>query len=236
MAIAGAVVGALILHWIATYATRGVVRQRHWFVWAVTLFPFACLAWGGAVFVFQAAVNVLLLHRDVGIGDGFDCPLPNGYALSFIDVTDYGTVYNPKNRPVWSDIRENAVDDVRAMQLAGRYILGGSDSKRTEHFGQNTGAVDRYFLLDTQTGKRTDFDTYDALRNAALQVSVRTNLVPIDSIYRKYRFTWFDGFAGLLLIGPPAVGAAALLRWILRLRLTRDLFWSQPSAGPATPQ
>jgi hypothetical protein len=66
------------------------------------------LGWCG--FVFQAIVNVVLLHRDIGLGDGFECPLPNGYALSFIDTTDIGTVYEPKNRPVWSEIRENAVD------------------------------------------------------------------------------------------------------------------------------
>jgi hypothetical protein len=48
--------------------------------------------WAGTVFVFQAAVNVVFLHRDFGIGDEFDCPLPNGYALSFTDIIDIATL------------------------------------------------------------------------------------------------------------------------------------------------
>jgi hypothetical protein len=213
-------IGSLILRWVVAYFTRGVTSRRG-LLRVATFFPVACLAWAGTVFVFQAVVNVSLLHRDVGLGDGFDCPLPNGYALTFIDVTDIGTLYNPKNRPVWSDVRENAVNDVRIIQLAGPYVLGGSDTKRFEHFGQEGSPVDSYFLLDTRTGKRTDFKTYGELGHAAQQLKVQPRLVPIDSLYSKYRFTWFDAFAGILLGGPPLIGAALLTRWTIRLRRTR---------------
>ncbi len=185
-------IGSLTLRWVVAYFTRGANNSRRGLLRAATLFPVVCLAWAGMVFVFQAVVNVVVLHRDIGLGDGFDCPLPNGYALSFIDVTDIGTLYNPKNQPVWSDVRENAVNDVRVMQLAGPYVLGGSDSKRLEHFGQDGSPVDSYFLLDTRTGKRTDFKTYEELRQAAQNLKVQPSLVPIDSLYSKYRFTWFE--------------------------------------------
>jgi hypothetical protein len=81
-------IGSLILRWTVAYFTRGANNSRRWLLRAATGFPVACLAWAGTVFVFQAVVNVIVLHRDIGIGDGFDCPLPNGYALSFIDDTE----------------------------------------------------------------------------------------------------------------------------------------------------
>ena len=101
---------------------------------------------GGNGLRFQAVVNVVLLHRDIGIVDGFDCPLPNGYALSFIDVTEIGQ--------------------------------------------EHDNAVDSDFLLGTKTGKRTDFKTYAELRGAAQQLRIQTSLVPIGSLYSKYRFRW----------------------------------------------
>lgn len=169
----------------------------------------------------QAVVNVVVLHRDIGLGDEFDCPLPNGYALTFIDTTDIGTVYNPENRPVWSEVSANKVDDVRLMQLAGPYILGGADTKYFDHFGQASNDVDSYFLLDTRNGARTDFGTYAKLYNAARQLKIQLSLVPVGSLYLKYRFTWFDALAAILLVGPPLVGIAFLARWALKLRKTR---------------
>src|SRR4051794_11960498 len=84
-------VGTLILRWLVAFVTRGANGSRRKLLRAATLFPVVCLAWAGVVFAFQAVVNVVLLHRDIGLGDGFDCPLPNGYALTFIDVTEIGT-------------------------------------------------------------------------------------------------------------------------------------------------
>jgi hypothetical protein len=110
-------IGSLTLRWAVAYFTRGTTHGRRGLLRVASLFPVACLAWAGTVFVFQAVVNVVVLHRDLGLGDVFDCPLPNGYALSFIDVTNIGTLYEPKNQPVWSGFRANAVNDVRVMQL-----------------------------------------------------------------------------------------------------------------------
>lgn len=176
---------------------------------AATRFPFGCLVWAGVVFVFQAVVNVGFLHRDPGLGNGFDCPLPNGYALSFVGVTDIGTLYDPKDL-----IREREVSYVRTMQLAGPYVLGGCGSSWVDRAGEE---IATYFLLDTRTGKRADFKSFDELRQAARQVNVEPGLVPIGSIYTKYRFTWFDLFVAMLLVGPPLIRAVFLVRWTLRL-------------------
>jgi len=213
--------GAPILAWMTARATRKATGNRRIAIWAAAAFPFVCLGWAGAVFVFDAVINVAFLHRDVGIGDGFDCPLPNGYALSFIDTTDIGMVYELQSWPPWNDVHKNAVKNVRFLQLAGSYILGSSDSRAFEHFGQQTEAVDSYFLLDAKTSKRQDFTTYDALDAAARELNIQAKLVPISSLYSKYRPTWFDAFASVLLLGPPLIGALVLSRWVLRLRRTR---------------
>lgn len=217
-----ATIGCLVLRRVVAGFVSGSSRSRTLLIRAVTVFPFACLFWAGGVFVLSAAVNVLLFHRDVGIGDEFDCPLPNGYAISFIDTTDAGTVYNPNGRPVWSEVRENAVNDVTVMQLAGPYILGGVDSHRLEHFGHDFSAADSWFLLNTKTGERTDFKTLAGLKEFARRSNIALSLVPVGDFYSKYRFTWFDAFAGALLVVPPLVALAFLMRWALRLRRTRE--------------
>lgn len=200
-----AVIGCLVLRRVAAGFVSGSSRSRTLLLRAVTVFPFACLFRAGGVFVFSAGVNVSRLHRDIGIGDGFDCPLPNGFALSFIDRTDVGTVYSPNGRPLWSEVQESAVDDITVMQLAGPYILGGVDSHKREHFEEEISAPNSWFLLNTKTSERTDFETLDGLKESARR-DIALSLVPIGDLYSKYRFTWFDAFAGALLVGPPRLG------------------------------
>jgi hypothetical protein len=226
-AVAGIVVaglGAATLGCAAAMLTRGVTNGRRKVIVAASLFPFVCLGWGGAVFVFQAVVNEGLLDRDLGMGDTWHAPLPNGYQIMMIDVTDQGWVYNPKTQ-VSSGIgeQEDAVAGVRNIQIAGRYILGATDSKAFEDLGKETNQVDAYFLLDTQAGKRIQFQSFDALRRKALDLGIEPNLQPINAVYSKFRFSWFDVLAGLLLCLPPVVGLVLLIRWIVRLRRTRPL-------------
>jgi hypothetical protein len=217
-------IGAATLGCAAALLTRGVTNGRRKVIVAASLFPFVCLGWGGAVFVFQALVNEGLLHRDLGMGDTWHAPLPNGYQILMIDVTDQGWVYNPKTQP-GSGIgeQEDAVAGVRDIQIAGRYILGATDSKAFENLGKDTNQVDAYFLLDTQTGKRIQFQNFEALRRKALEHGIEPDLQPINAIYSKFRFSWFDVLAGLLLCLPPVIGAALLIRWIVLLRQTRRL-------------
>ena len=176
------------------------------------------------MFVFQAIINETVLNRDLGLGDTWHCPLPNGYHLMMIDLTDQGWIYNPKTQRFSGTVvsQGDSMDGVRLVQVAGRYILGGADTKLAEHFGQNSSSVDAYFALDTQTGKRTVFSNYDELRAAAGQLGVSLKLEPIYNVYRRYRFTWFDVLAGFLLLAPPLVSAYFLFRWIARVRRTRE--------------
>jgi hypothetical protein len=205
-----AAIGALALWGLVGYLTRQARQPRGRLLSLAAALPFLSLAWAAIVFVFQATINVALLHRDIGIGDGFECPLPDGYALTFIDTTEIGTVYK--------DNSNNGIQNVRFLQLADPYIIAASDSKAFDHFGQQTAVVDTYSLIDTRNGHRTQFTDVAALRQAAERLHITVSISPIGDLYSKYRFTWFDGFAAILLIVPPALGVVWLFRWTLQVR------------------
>lgn len=212
-------VAAAVLGGTTAWLTKDVQRWRRPAILAAAVLPFLCLAWAGTVFIFQAIVNQALFHRDPGLGDTWETPLPNGYTLLMIDVTDYGSVYNPKTQ-VLSGVaeQEDAPFGVRVLQVRGRYIIGGVDSKVGPSSNNNETRVDSYFLLDTQTNKRTNFPTYDALLQAASQVGIQPHLKPIAEVYSDYRFTWFDTVSDVLFFLPPFTAFLVLTWWILHLR------------------
>jgi hypothetical protein len=224
-----AAIGALVLGNIAAYVTRGAERGRKRLIWAASLFPLACLGWVGAVFVFQTIVNETVFHRDAGLGDTWNCPLPNGYALLMIDTTDQGWVYNPRTQSEGAVAeQEDAVAGVRALQVVGPYILGGSDTGSFQQAESHKDQIDSYFLLDTKIGKQTRFPNNEALQAKAQELGIAENLQPIASVYSRYRFTWFEVFTGSLLLLPLLISAVLLLRWTLRVRKEARKLSSSP--------
>lgn len=167
-AVAGTVlasIGALAFGSLTAFLTRGSPKRRRAIVLS-SVFPFICLGWAAALFIFQAIVNEAVFHRDLSLGDTWESPLPDGYAITMIDVTDQGWVYNPKtqlNGGVGE--QEDAVAGVRTVQIAGKYILGAADSHHSD-FEKPTD-VDSFFLLDTDTGKRKQFANQQDLGRAA---------------------------------------------------------------------
>lgn len=176
--------------------------------------------WAAAIFMLQGFINTTFLHRDIGLGDSFYCPLPNGYSILMIDVGDQGTVYNPKTQMVKGEVTDqgDVISGVTRLQVAGPEILGEYDTRYAETPGPNNARLSRYFLLDTRTGNRTDFPTKDALRVAATHRGITLKLEPIFSVYRRYRVTWFDILAVCLLVLPPVIAIALFFRSIARLR------------------
>lgn len=212
-------VGAAVLGSAAAYLTRRSGHGRKRLILIASLFPFMCLVWAGAVFMFQAMVNEAVLHQDAGLGDTWNCPLPNGYALLMIDTMDRGWIYNPKTQPEGAVAeQQDAVADVRVLQVAGRYILGGADPRLLPQQESRSEQIDSYFLLDTQVGKQVRFQDYEALRAKAQELGISASLEPTAAVYSRYRFTWFEVFAGSLFLMPPLIGALLLLRWTLRIR------------------
>ena len=224
-----AAIGGLVLRSFTQLVTRGAKRGRSKAMSTAALFPFACLGWAAVMFLFQAFISQNLLHRDPGIGDTWHCPLPNGYALLMVDDPNYGWVYNPKTQPGEAvGTRGDTIANVRALQVAGRYILGAADSQASEHGNDNGNQADSFFLLDTQAGKRMTFVRYQALAFQAQQLGIRPELEPITSVYSHYRFTWFDVLAGLLIFVPPLAAMYLLAKRILKIRRSRQLI-AQPA-------
>jgi hypothetical protein len=75
-------------------------------------------------------------------------------------------------------------------------------------------------MIDTRTGERQNFGDQGALQDVALTKGVHLRLEPIFYVYRRYRFTWFDLLAALLLMMPPVTALFLLGRDTLRLRRT----------------
>ena len=219
-AVVGLVLGAIsagVLAAITAFLTRGAARKRRELIIAAALLPFACVAWGCAVFVLQAVVNAGALHRDIGLGDGWYAPLPNHYQISFIDVTDQGSICQSTE----GDGCNSGLTGVRSLQVAGQYLLGSVDRQGFQHLGQRTSAVDEYFILDTRDGKKTVFADLDQLKAEAPRLGISLHLEPIYSVYSRYRFTWFDILAGCLFVLPPLTAVVWLGIRIFRLRRSR---------------
>jgi len=214
-----AAIGATIMGTIAFLLTRHSSRWKRAFLLSV-LFPFACVAFAGGWFIFYAVINSTVLHRDPGLGDGWDTPLPNGYAIMMIDTTDQGTVYNPKTQPISGGVvgRDDAVFGVRQMQVSRGLIFGARDSGYFGHIGQDSQVVDSWFELDTAKGTHTEFNSLAELQQRASNEGMALHLRNIQSVYSDYRFTAFDYLAGAVLLLVPAIGFVALARWIWKIR------------------
>lgn len=202
--------------------TRGAGAGRRRTIAAALVLPFACGVWTTVLFVVQAVINESVLHRDLGIGDTWHCPLPNGYHVMMIDVTDQGTVYNPATQRSRGSVssQEDAVFGVRTLQIAGPLIFGAADSSAFEHLVDAAKPSDSYFVLDTRLGKRRELADLQRLREEAGAAGVTLNLEPIATVYSRYRFSWFEVVIGALLLVPMLAGLVLLVRSVIHLRRT----------------
>ena len=74
-----------------------------------------------------------LLNIDLGFGDSWKAPLPNGYQLVSIDMPENGSIYKD------ADYHTEGVDVVQQIEVIGDSVIGLSGKQ--------------YFLLDTKVGK-----------------------------------------------------------------------------------
>jgi hypothetical protein len=220
LATALAVLGGLL---VARCVPHGRPRRTPLILWTC-VFPFACLGWFLAIFVFQAYVNETVFYRDPRVGHIWQAPLPNGYAVLLIDEKHDGTVFNPRTHFSSSSNSEihpdgtDAVSGVRVIQVAGNKILGGAGPLGQYSSPEAQNRVDNYFLLDTEAHTRANFDTFDALTRASQAFGVEPHLEPLYRVYKRYRFTWFDGFAIVLFLVPVLGVGLFLARRVSRLR------------------
>jgi hypothetical protein len=224
-------VGSAVLGLLTAFFTKGAAGARRSVIIAACVFPFACLAWAGGVFVFQAVVNEGLLHRDLGLGDVSNAPLSSGYEIKFIDVTDEGLVYNQNTQSPDGimEERNDAVDGVRLLQESGPFLLGGADTQFFQHSGQDSKKVDSYFLMDTRAGTKAVFKDREGLEKAAADLHIKLKLEPIWNLYARHRFTWFDVLAGLLLVIPPITSFVLLFLSVVLIRKGKPVWTWRPS-------
>jgi hypothetical protein len=215
----------------ARLVPRGRARRTRLILWAC-VYPFACFVWLLSVFVFQAYGNEAWLYRDAGIGETWQTPLPNGYAVLLLDEQHDGTVFNPKTHFSSSSDNEihpdgpDAVSGVRVIQIENNKILGGAGPLGQYSSKAARDRVDYYFLLDTDAHTRTDYANYDDLTRAVTALGISPHLEPLFDVYERYRFTWFDLSAILLALVPVVVAG-----WFLWHRIR----WLRRSQPPATP-
>jgi hypothetical protein len=225
-----AVIGATVLGTAAYFLARKSGRWKRAVI-AAAIFPFLCEGFAGAWFVVYAVINYEVFHRDPMLGDTWETPMPNGYALMMIDVTDEGTVYNPKTQPGGGLVvgREDAAFGVRQLQVRGNLIFGARDSGYFGRIGHDSKIVDKWFELDTSQNRSTEFASLEDLRREAAAKGVRLQLREFQSVFSDYRTTWFDYLAFAILLLTPLVGFIALASWIWRLRRKPNL----PQVEPA---
>lgn len=97
-----------------------------------------------------------LLNVDIGFGDSWKAPLPNGYQLISVDVPDNGSIYKD------DDHHAESIDGVQQIKVIGDSVIGLSSNK--------------YFLLDTKIHKVTYYPSV-----FELQKSVRKSNIALIS-------------------------------------------------------
>lgn len=208
---------------IGALLTRGVERGRGSFLAVTALFPFLCVAWMAVAYLGHSVANVLVFDRSVRGGDEFDCPLPNGYALYLEKGSlEVGTLYRPTGWPRWRNGWEDGIRDVRLLQLANGYVLGGRGRRLVETPEAGDRIVAAYFLLDTRSGRKTEFETLPELEQAAERVGLRPQLQTVGEVYAVHARTWFDGALIWILLLPLAPAVFGMFRWLGRLRARRE--------------
>jgi energy-coupling factor transporter transmembrane protein EcfT len=215
-----ATVGAIVLGAINYFLTRQFWPKSKYAVIASVVFPYVCVGFAGVWFISYAVINSTVFHRDPGLGDSWETPLPNGYALMMIDTTDQGTVYNPKTQPRHGSVtnREDTAFGARQLQISNDLIFGASDSGYFGRIGQESKVVDTFFELNTAKKIRIEFKTLEELRQRAASEGVTLNLRDFYTVFHDYRTTWFDYLALAVLLLIPFTGFLLLARWIWRLR------------------
>jgi len=204
----------------------GFSWQRRLAISATSALPFAGLA---------LIVIPFLLWRVIVVKESFpgSCQLPNGYSLMMIDSAHPAWVYNPKNISTRESVawQKDGVDNVQTLQISRHYILGGRDSRGFDHAEKKVkGAVDSYFILDTETGELTAISSLAQLQTQTSNLGIQLRLERVYSIYSRYGLLRFARFPTSMILLLSATLVGLLLRWIAQLRRLRSI----QSVGLAT--
>jgi hypothetical protein len=167
-----------------------------------------------SVFVIPLVLALVIVRKTSFPGH---CRLPNGYAIMMISPEETGWIYNPKNEETGKSIawQKEGVDGVKALQIAGRYVLGRRDPRGLP---VEVADVNGYFFVDTQTATVTNLSTLPQLQDAASKVSVQVNLESVYDVYCRYGAMRFARFLTVGIVLLSVVFVLLLVRWLLQMR------------------
>jgi branched-subunit amino acid transport protein AzlD len=195
------IVCALLIYFIFRLRRRSSFRAYL----AAVLYPPAVMAYLLACLIFSSILSGFLGTPDLFFGDIRE-NLPNGYTLEALDkMPECGHIQRAGNslfQVAW----------VEGVQIAGPYVLGEYNytyfPKTADDVGRN------YFLLDTRTGKLSNFATESALGAA---VSVNVHLTPTPNFHglRTFQSRVATLLLFLLAVIPPLAAGIWLMRNLL---------------------
>lgn len=124
---------------------------------------------GIASYVASSAIAMIiisgLLNIDLGVGDSWKAPLPNGYQLVSIDMPDYGSIHKDTDNQV------DGINGVQQIEVIGDSVIGLAEKK--------------YFLLDTKVGKVVYYPSILELQKSVGET--KTALISNDDYYWAVR-------------------------------------------------
>ncbi|HST12562.1 MAG TPA: hypothetical protein VLL05_19460 [Terriglobales bacterium] len=201
---------------LTAVSIKGVTGKRCVTIAVTNALPFFCLA-----LVLTPLVLVVAGLRS-GSFPG-SCALPNGYSLMMTAASEPGWVYSPRNEATPKSVawQKDGVDGVELLQVAGRYIVGGRNSRGWRP-STSVVEVDSYFLLDTETANLTTLSTFQQLQGTAEQLGIQLNLERVYIVYGTYGMMHWGKLPmfGIYLLSPVLLWF--VLRWAMRIRALRS--------------
>jgi hypothetical protein len=124
------------------------------------------------------------------------------------------------------------VGEVRAMQVAGYMLLVAAHTGRDASDWGRDKPANTYVAIDTKASKTTNDPTLEALRLDAASRGISLNLIPTEeALGRAASPGWAGRIFLVLLLTPPAVLAAWLLRKLRQLQQCSTVLGQQPHAA-----
>lgn len=210
--------------------TRGVKPEDRKRVLAFAcLLPFGCVMWFGVVASVKAAVNHTVLSRDSQAREERLLPLANGFSLAMPDddagvqLRHAATAGGPGANPPLT-----IVTGIRELQLDGPLVIGAYDSNVAAGTASDRHFVDRYFVLDTQTGIKTEFESLAELEDHLGRNGHVVKLRVAKTVMLLQRATGFDWLMAAVMLIPMFTAFLALCWRIIRVRRGR-LLQAQPA-------
>jgi len=169
---------ALMLAYLGTLAFRLPRRGRPLTVAFTKAIPLSILAW------LVIGLTLALASEQTDVTFQGTCKLPGDYSLMVVDADGSGWVYKAGNEIKGGDVKwqRDGIGGVENLQIAGRYILGGRDSRGFRP-SRDRARISEYFLIDSARETVSKVSTLPQLQASASQLGISVQLSPVYEVY-----------------------------------------------------